>query len=388
MRTGIEWLGRRLGPRWHLRRLRRTLLCPVYHIVREDVPDWWQDRYRFLTPAEFERDMETLLSWGRPVDAQEMVAWARGHGAKPDGFFLSFDDGYRELHDIVAPVLLRKGVPATFFLCTSLIDHRGIYFQDQIGLILRALRRSSAATQQEARKMAASALGAASDQCGADAPDRGFGRRIESMPVGSFRSLLQLRTPGHDAIRQLSELLQIDSDDFLRTYQPYLTGPQIERLISQGFAVGSHSIEHPVYENLTLDEQLRQTVSSVDEIASRFSLDYRLFAFPYGDFGVSSEFYRRLFGGDSDERQKPACWPNDRRTDWQSVLRMTPLLPPGSVDLCFGTRGMIRDELEPRVVQRTLCDGRQGTLRRHFTRQFSEQWVRSLVDNDMVRRRK
>ena len=37
---------------------------------------------------------------------------------------LTFDDGFRELHDVVAPILLRKGIPATFFVNSAFIDNK------------------------------------------------------------------------------------------------------------------------------------------------------------------------------------------------------------------------------------------------------------------------
>ena len=331
LRAGVERLGRLLGPEWHLRRLQPALLCPVYHLAREDDPEWWCDRCRVLKPAAFEGDLDTFLKWGEPVDVREMVDWARGNRPRPHGFFLSFDDGYRELHDVVAPILKRKGVPATLFVCSSLIDNRAIFFEDHIGLILDALSRSSAKRRENADRI------------------------LSEYSVDSA-GLFRLRTPRHELLGRLSELLEIDTGEFLRTRQPYLTHGHVQKLISMGFGIGSHSVDHSLYEDLMIDEQLRQTTSSVDKIAQMFRLDYRVFAFPYGEFGVHPAFFQRLFA-------------------------------ENSIDICFGTRGVMQDEFEPKVVQRTLCDGRQGSLRRHLGRELSAQWIRSLRRNNVVRRR-
>jgi peptidoglycan/xylan/chitin deacetylase (PgdA/CDA1 family) len=42
-------------------------------------------------------------------------------GPRPGGVVLSFDDGYRDLHDHVLPVLVRHRVPAILYLATGLV---------------------------------------------------------------------------------------------------------------------------------------------------------------------------------------------------------------------------------------------------------------------------
>jgi hypothetical protein len=52
---------------------------------------------------------------------------------------LSFDDGLSACYDTIAPILLRKGVPATFFLNPAFIDNKALMFRYKISLCLNAL---------------------------------------------------------------------------------------------------------------------------------------------------------------------------------------------------------------------------------------------------------
>ena len=101
-------------------------------------------------------------------------------------------------------------------------------------------------------------------------------------------------------------------DDFLNKEQPYLTTEQMKALSAQGFTIGAHSVDHPYYYEIPLEEQLRQTRESLDFVASTVNQKRKLFAFPFTDFNVSKKFFEEI---------KPA------------------------VDLSFGTAGLKNDEI-------------------------------------------
>lgn len=97
--------------------------------------------------------------------------------------------------------------------------------------------------------------------------------------------------------KELDELaLQhgIDFSDYLNKEQPYLTSDQIKELINQGFTFGAHSKNHPLYKELSLEEQISQTKESVKIVAQKFDLDYNVFSFPFTDDGVSNAFFEKI----------------------------------------------------------------------------------------------
>ena len=82
-----------------------------------DLPSCYRIRGTALTVDELVRVIEGV---GRilPLDAVEQ-ALARGDDP-PAGAVLTFDDGYREHLDVVAPLLAERGVSATFYVATGL----------------------------------------------------------------------------------------------------------------------------------------------------------------------------------------------------------------------------------------------------------------------------
>src|SRR5207249_2866314 len=86
--------------------------------------------------------------------------------------------------------------------------------------------------------------------------------------------------------------------EYLSKHRPYLDSEQVNKLIADGFTVGAHSIDHPLYSDIGLAEQIRQTTESVNAIVGKFLLPYSVFAFPFTDRGVTRQFFDEVFGKD------------------------------------------------------------------------------------------
>ena len=91
------------------------------------------------TPEAFERQMTFLRENFRPVSLDEVL---RAHRERqtmpPDSVLVTFDDGYRDNHDIAFPILQRLGVPATFFLTTGYLNDRRLFWWERINLHVQA----------------------------------------------------------------------------------------------------------------------------------------------------------------------------------------------------------------------------------------------------------
>ncbi len=312
------------------RLLQNSLVCPVYHISRNDTPVWWNGRYSIKSPQQFERELDLLLQLGSPISLDDLLNWQNGHASRPKGWFLSFDDGYRELHDVIAPILRRKGVPATFFLCSSLLDNQRPFFEDVSGLIADRYSKVSQATQAAVHDVLS---------------ERGL----------TFNELLQCRLPRWEALDNVTEILAIDVPQWLCSEQPYLTGQHVMSLLRDGFCIGSHSVDHPLFSQISPAERDAQLRISMRTLKGRFPGVSRVFAFPYGEFGMSGK-------------------------------ELLELQNAGEISMCFGTRGIVTDGLEPFLLQRMLCEGHTGSFQSHLKTELSLQLQRLCNGQGTVRR--
>lgn len=307
-------------------------LSVFYHTVFDSPPPYFAKLYAVKSAAAFEKDLDLLLNAGlKPVSLGELLTAKDPSMLPPRCFFLSFDDGYREMAETIAPILTRKGIPATFFLCSSIIDNAAWLYEDQIGLIRHRL--ATCVNHSTSREV----------------------NRILNRHGHTFESLASCRMPATSVIDELTAVLDIDWMAELSAYQPYITSEQVRSLIGDGFSIGAHSIDHPLFERLDEDERLRQFRVSLDTIVSRFKLPYRVFAFPYGDFGIPRECLEGL-------RQA------------------------GHADAIFGTRGLVADEFFPFVHQRLWAEDHPGTFASYLGGELAEKWIRQRRGRDGVKR--
>jgi peptidoglycan/xylan/chitin deacetylase (PgdA/CDA1 family) len=141
-------------------------------------------------------------------------------------------------------------------------------------------------------------------------------------------------------------VLGIDFQQYLRDTKPFMSSDQVSGLQKDGFSVGAHSIDHPHYAELSLEEQIRQTKESVGQLVSRFALRNRLFAFPFGAKGAGDRFYASAI---------------------QDIR----------VDAIFGTGGWFHDS-NRRLVNRVTLDGDRPPAREHLAQTLGLSWLRSI----------
>jgi peptidoglycan/xylan/chitin deacetylase (PgdA/CDA1 family) len=274
----------------------KKVFLPFYHIVAEESPRLVNKLYAVRNSKLFEKDLDFLLKNFQPVDLQTLISVnSEPEIIKKPLLHLSFDDGLSACYDTIAPILLRKGVPATFFLNPAFIDNKALMFRYKISLCLNALDTVSEKLGKEAR----------------DAAKNFFSEKKIEFAHYNENQLIDLFA---------SDYCGLNFDDFLKIEKPYLSTEQIFKLLKNGFTIGSHSMDHPLYHKISLEEQIRQTIDSQNYISDNFNIDYKVFAFPFTDFGVKKSFFDKIL---KDEK----------------------------FDLCFGGAGL-KNDLIPNSLQR------------------------------------
>jgi glycosyltransferase involved in cell wall biosynthesis/peptidoglycan/xylan/chitin deacetylase (PgdA/CDA1 family) len=255
------------------------LFAPCYHMVSDHHPEHVQHLYSWRGTKAFEKDLEYLSRHFTPLSLAELyrlITECRPLPERP--LFLSFDDGFREMSEIVAPLCHAKGMPATFFLTTSFLDNRNLGFRHKASVLIG-----------RCEKLPASRRHALLDRW---ARDRG----LPAEQVSEFRSFLgAIRYQDRSLLDDLAKSLEVDFGDYLRAERPYMIGEQVEGLLAKGFSIGGHSVDHPLYSDLPLNEQIEQTERSLMELVARFQPAVRAFAFPFVSDGVTEAFYREVF---------------------------------------------------------------------------------------------
>jgi len=231
-------------------------IYPFYHLVSDSPPAHVRHLFRVKTVREFEADLEFFLKYYEPADFPDIL-----NQRKPS-FHLSFDDGLRECYDIIAPILLKKGIPATFFVNSHFVDNQSLFYKHKISLIFDNLNSKN-------KKQISNLLKT-------NTPER-FIKSLKYSDTKTFELIFKT--------------LEIDEKEYLATQKPYMTSTQLSDLQKLGFQIGAHSATHPLYSEITLNEQINETKQSLDFITKTFKIPNPTFAFPFSDDGVSLIYF-------------------------------------------------------------------------------------------------
>jgi peptidoglycan/xylan/chitin deacetylase (PgdA/CDA1 family) len=276
----------------------QDFIFPFYHTVSNSPLPHVDHVYPVRSMARFCRDLEFLTRHYRPVGLNELRALRDG-GKRPSGpcMFLSFDDGLSGLYNMVAPELLKRKIPAAFFINTGFIDNQDLFFRYKASLILDRLEELNypeATMELFQRRLRL---------------EHGGRKHLREFILGiGYRRRAELD--------DMARLVDLDFKAFLKIRKPYLTHTQIEELARSGFYIGAHGTDHPLFNELDGAHQLAQFRDSLSMVQQEFGLSYGLFSFPFTDHGVPSSFFAALSGEG---------------------------MPP--LDATFGTAGLKRDPL-------------------------------------------
>ncbi|MFI5172179.1 MAG: polysaccharide deacetylase family protein [Chitinophagales bacterium] len=246
------------------------IIFPFYHVVSDEYLPHIKHLYPYKNIAQFKDDLDLFLKYYEPLGVDDYVA---GNFNKNKNYFiLSFDDGLKEMYEIVEPILKQKGIPAIFFINSMFVDNKDLFYRYSISLIIEALKTD--AIFQRVKKY------------------------LSNKSVSLSAIKIYLLTRGYndrEFIKKLMQIAAIDSEGFLRSQQPYMTIQQLKELTAQGFTIGAHSADHPDYTVISETSQIDQTAQSVNFIRGRFPGKYSYFAFPFSADGVSEKVFNTLY---------------------------------------------------------------------------------------------
>src|SRR5579864_1737825 len=110
----------------------------TYHrFPTDDGEERFDDGVVDVTPERFESHVACLKKHFNPVGIDELCAFARGGKLPPNPVAITFDDGYLSAYEHALPILQRHECKAIFFIATSFITERRVYWWDRIAYLLK-----------------------------------------------------------------------------------------------------------------------------------------------------------------------------------------------------------------------------------------------------------
>lgn len=265
MRKFPRFISKQIALCWPEQLLYKTktpVFLPFYHVVSDTKLPYILN-YPSFNSTQFEQQLDYFLNYFKPVSLKYILEHPN---PKEKVFHLSFDDGLRECFEVVAPILFKKGIPATFFVNSGFAGNQELFHRYKASLILSELNKTQNIDAENFLK------------------ENGLNRD----------SILQTGISQVEILNQTAALLNIDFSEFLNNTKPYLTLEQISEIKQQGFSIGAHSENHPEFYKISEEEQFNEIKQSINWVVENFNPEIKTFAFPFTDDGVSLQFLKRL----------------------------------------------------------------------------------------------
>jgi peptidoglycan/xylan/chitin deacetylase (PgdA/CDA1 family) len=254
-------------------RARARLRLPVLSILTyHHVCDPGRD-YRFdpetadVTPDQFRRQMTLVKEHFSVIGVDELLASLDGAKLPPNPCLVTFDDGYRSNLEVALPILREHDMKAVFFIATSFVSERRLYWWDRIAYIVATSMRERIRLAYP-RPMTV------------ELRDRAAARAALVTPVKDEAGL--------DLERYLLELADAAgiawSRDVERTLADELimTWDQVRQMRDAGMDIESHSRRHRVLQTLDAADLRDDLDGAREDLSRELGAPSRVIAYPVG----------------------------------------------------------------------------------------------------------
>lgn len=325
----LQWMPVEYWVKW----TGQTHLFPFYHGVYELSPAFLKGLYNVLTPHQFELHLDELLRHFKPLSTDDLRSFVReGKQGQTSGFFLSFDDGLRSCYETIAPILLRKGIPAAFFVNTDFVDNKAMFYRYKNALLYN---------HWLSRK------------------NKSLGSRLSDILGCSVKELksrlLNLGFLEEEMRKAIADALELSFEEYLRTKKPYMNWAELKELERKGFVIGSHGCHHQAYGEMTVEERRLNTRKSFEILHSRLNMSFESFSFPFTDDKVPYEFFIWL-----EQEMK--------------------------IDCSFGTAGLKNDPATKHLQRIPMEQERYKSARQILLEEYSYFMAKKLIGKNSMRR--
>ena len=204
----------------------QKVILPFYHTISDARLPHISNIYQLRTIKQFEHDLDYLCKHYKPISISELTDIVHNNCiVKKPLFHLTFDDGLKELYTAIAPILEKKGIPATFFINTEFVDNKALFYRYKVSLLIEEILK------HDVSRIKLSTF---------------WGIKENNLNELKTR-LLSLNFNDITEIDKIASLLELNFSEYLNTNQPYLSKYQIQKLMERGFSIGSHSLNHPFF---------------------------------------------------------------------------------------------------------------------------------------------
>jgi peptidoglycan/xylan/chitin deacetylase (PgdA/CDA1 family) len=253
-----------------VKKMSPPVLMPFYHTVSDEVLPHIAELYSVKSSKRFRNDLDYLLRFFTPLSMQDFISGA--YDKSKAHMLLSFDDGLKECHSVIAPILKEKGIPAAFFINPAFIDDKAWFYRYEASWLIYDLKHQEPADDASCTMI----------------------KMKEKEKLRYQEQLRQVNYNSTDVLDKIMERMQISRQAMKLQTRVYLNSEELQSLEADGFHIGAHSQHHPEFSSISEDDQIREVNESMQALERLVNLSIRSFAFPFSDDGISSNQLKKI----------------------------------------------------------------------------------------------
>ncbi len=252
---------------------KKTFIVLLYHKVRRP-----EDLFEAaISPENFENQMRFLSEKFHVVSIKEVLeAKERRQIPKKPLAAITFDDGYRDNLQVAYPILKRYALPATFFLATGSIGNKEPMWTSRVEAMFKDAPNSKLILQTLS-------------------PPRDFelaGDHERLKACYEIKNEMK-RVPESQRLLILEELerkTSFASSNYRETESEMLSWEEVRQLAQDPLVeIGSHSVSHRMFANLSLEELRSELAESKKKIEAEIEREVHFLSYPGNSYNRDVE---------------------------------------------------------------------------------------------------
>ena len=269
----------------------------MYHYVRP-ISKSRYPKIKGLELEAFKDQLDFFLKEKKLVTTDDVINAVSNSTELPkDAVWLTFDDGYKDHYDYVAPILEKKGINAAFFPVSDTYEFGHLLDVNKIHYILASVDDVKSLLTHLAAEMEVEGLSRSDFNGWLNSTDKSS--RYDSEEVIFFKRMLQRDLPLELRQKILGRLFEnlVGRTEKEVSEELYMSKSDLVSMSDRGFHIGSHTTSHMWLNSQTIEEQEKEIKNSLYALGSiRNDVSNWIMCYPYGAFNADTLSFLRSMG--------------------------------------------------------------------------------------------
>jgi len=233
-------------------------------MITEDTPEYYFNG-KSIDIKTFKKHLKFYKNKYDVISLKDAISLSEQGDSLNRKLVITFDDGFRENHSIIAPILLDENLTGTFFIISNCIDNMDMMWRNKLILIDKYKGKNFYSIVNNV----CSEFSIPNIKHNQNLMDWS----IKTWPMNIKESIIN---------NLWSQIMPMSVSEYLNQNKPYCSVKEIKELVNDKFEIGSHSMSHPIFSKLDYNQFKNEIINSSDKLSEITNHKVNYFSYPFG----------------------------------------------------------------------------------------------------------